>query len=449
MDFSKNDKNDQVEIINRRELPIINLNTSFDIKLLEKLLSSCRYVYVESDDKSLIGIIGRDDLRYKYGQEDHINRNFIFLNEDINTISEAHKLIGEKKSREVPVLNSSNQLLYAIGKRKNIINRFDFDWSLCDVDYVKDFFSKYENVYYFTYTNKIKGLVNKVFDFQEIKRIEDEVECRNKDLIICDSLFDNKGFTRHSINQIYLTILSRSIVRSLLLKRVKYYYFQSPIDYKIRKENKIYLNKKIDNWTEEDLKPIYLDDEKDMEHWLLQDYKNIKFGEIDGRYLPLDAKSKTYNVRNNQRVTFYQPQYYKNTIWVIGTCIVRGFGVSDEMTIPSILQNKLNCSGYNQYIVRNLGTGGGLIDYSDIRDFVNIARTSVSKGDIVIHIGYNCWEMEGTKMDFEEYYELSWLFNRKHLQRCFFNDAPHLTPYANRVVVDYIFKNIEKDLSIL
>lgn len=40
-------------------------------------------------------------------------------------------------------------------------------------------------------------------------------------------------------------------------------------------------------------------------------------------------------------MTFYQPDSYDHTIFVIGTCIARGFGVSDRMTIPSILQEKL------------------------------------------------------------------------------------------------------------
>ena len=115
------------------------------------------------------------------------------------------------------------------------------------------------------------------------------------------------------------------------------------------------------------------------------------------------------------------------------------------MTIPSILQEKLIKNSY-KYIVRNLGTGGGLNIYSDIRDFVNILKSDLKAGDVVLHLGYNCWEK--SKAEFENYFELSELFNRKHSQRCFLNDAPHLTPYSNRVVTDYIFENIKDKLGV-
>lgn len=186
-----------------------------------------------------------------------------------------------------------------------------------------------------------------------------------------------------------------------------------------------------------------------MEYWTSGVYAKVSFCESNGRYLPVNVSSGTYNVVDNQRLTIGQPDHYDHTIYVIGTCIARGYGVSDEWTIPSILQKKLSHEGYDKYIVRNFGTRGGLNAYSDIRDFVNISRIDIRAGDIVIHLGYNCWELEKSKVEFEEYYELSWLFNRKYERRCFINAAPHLTAYANEVVAEYIYGNIKKELSVL
>lgn len=92
--------------------------------------------------------------------------------------------------------------------------------------------------------------------------------------------------------------------------------------------------------------------------------------------------------------------------------------------------------------------GGGLNFYSDIRDFVNILRMNVQADDLVIHIGFNCWELDNSKVEFDDYYELSWLFNKKHKNRCFLNAAPHLTPYANEIVSEYIYENIFKDMIV-
>lgn len=47
-------------------------------------------------------------------------------------------------------------------------------------------------------------------------------------------------------------------------------------------------------------------------------------------------------------------------------------------------------------------------------------------------------------MNFDNYYELSWIFNRRHKMRCFINASSHLTPYANEVVCEYIFDEILK-----
>ena len=48
-----------------------------------------------------------------------------------------------------------------------------------------------------------------------------------------------------------------------------------------------------------------------------------------------------------------------------------------------------------------MGTGGGLNIYSDIRDFVNILKSDLKAGDVVLHLGYNCWEK--SKAEFENY----------------------------------------------
>ena len=439
---------DKYEIIHRNKVPIINSISSTNVSILECLLSDYQYIYVEDNNLCLEGIISRSDYLDKFEFNNHINSNFLYIQDNQDVLFAADKLITENNIKEIPVINTSKNLLYIIRKRENIILNFDFDWSLCDSILIKQFFSKYNNIFYLTTTNKINGLIDNTSDYLKITKINDFSVCQDNDLLICSKYIGTKKVTTYTINYIYLTLLSMSAVNRLSLKGAKYFFFQSPINKKLRKENKIYLTRNTDVWTNEDLTLVYGDDTKSMAYWLQHDNKKIDFGEFNGRYLLLDTQSETYNVKDNQRVTCYQPQHYTHTIWVIGTCIVRGYGTSDEMTIPSILQYKLNTEGYGHYIVRNLGTGGGLNNYADIRDFVNILRSDVKEGDIIIHIGYNCWELKDSKLNFDEYYELSWLYNRKHTQRCFLNGAPHLTPYANKIASEYIYSNIIKDLRI-
>lgn len=433
--------------VEKHKVPVIDVDMSTNSSLLRTLLSDNRYVYVVDNTDSLFGIISKGDYLYKFHSNNHVNKQYCFVKDD-NNISESIALLTkEKKMSEFPVLDADGKFLYVLREKKNIILSFDFDWTLCDTKDIDEFFSKFNHIYYISPGSKIAGLIDRISSQFNIDKIDDITLCEEGDLVICEDFIGEKKCLWYNIDEIYLTILSTSTIRRLFASGVSYYFFQSPEHRKIRLENRIYLSQDIDSWSKEDLALIYEDDIKDMQYWLNRDDKNILFDEIDGRYLPVDATSETYNVQNNERITDSQPENYVHTIWVIGTCIVRGFGCCDENTIPSILQRILSDHGYADYIVRNLGTGGGLNLYSDIRDFVNILRTDVSKGDIVLHLGHNCWELANSKVVFNEYYELSWIFNRRHERKCFLNTAPHLTPYANRIVAEYIYEIIHEELS--
>jgi len=67
-----------------------------------------------------------------------------------------------------------------------------------------------------------------------------------------------------------------------------------------------------------------------------------------------------------------------------GSCIVRGFGVSDEYTIPSYIQNKLNKKHPELIKVLNYGTGGEAGYEGLINDLKYIQNTEFKKNDIVI-----------------------------------------------------------------
>lgn len=162
-----------------------------------------------------------------------------------------------------------------------------------------------------------------------------------------------------------------------------------------------------------------------------------------------NCTSETYNVKDNHRIVIGNPRSWEKTIYIFGTCIVRGYAAEDKHTIPSLLQGILHDNGIKDIRIVNFGGGGGLDNYSDIRDFMNILSTDMKKNDIVIHIGYNVWDVHDRfikYLQFEKKYELSQLFNKDHEYRCFIDIPVHLTPYANTVVAEYIWEQLKHDV---
>lgn len=426
----------------------INYNESKNADFLKTLFLSHRYVYVRNESHRLLGIITPTSFQNHFSVGKYVNYSFRYAIDcelGGGCIEAAAEIIKETRCQEVPVLSEYGELLYVLRKSKNLINSFDFDWNLCDIRFTLEYLEGFNNVLYFRENQSIVGLKNHISGFIKVKKMDKIEDVQKNDLLIHEGYMHLDNFANCTIGEIYLSAIARTALKCLMSNGIDYFFFQTPVSNKLKDENKIFCRNPT-LLSEEELLLIYQEDRADVAYWTSGDFHNVDFRKTDeGRYLPANVNSKTYNVFNNERMTFYQPDSYDHTIFVIGTCIARGFGVSDRMTIPSILQEKLIKNSY-KYIVRNLGTGGGLNIYSDIRDFVNILKSDLKAGDVVLHLGYNCWEK--SKAEFENYFELSELFNRKHSQRCFLNDAPHLTPYSNRVVTDYIFENIKDKLGV-
>ncbi len=157
-----------------------------------------------------------------------------------------------------------------------------------------------------------------------------------------------------------------------------------------------------------------------------------------------DYEGEYYNVKGGIRKTFYQPEKYKYCIHMYGSCIVRGFGVSDEYTIPSYVQDKLNDSYPEIVKVLNYGTGGKAGVEGLINDLKYIQNTQFNKGDIVILVTYNTFHSNQFKRILKNnYYECSSLFHAPHsFGWWFLNSTIHLNAVGNEVISDYIVKSL-------
>lgn len=435
-----------------RDIAFISREEALDADKIVSLFCDYVYIYIYSAPKGsdfrkkLYGVVSSGD--FKKSPRECINTNFLYVTDGDQVEEEVEQLSEQYRSiQEFPVLSADGELLYVKRKKRHIANCFIYDWSLCSLEFAEQFFEGIDRVCVLKNDEKVAGLRELAGSSIRIEQISTIKECGPRDVLLIHNECIDKRVKAFHIDEVYLTILSRTVVRDLLARGAGYFFFQTPVDWKLRAENHIYYSGSTERLTADaaELRALFGDSEEDIAYWTEGDYSKVDLCGEDGCLLK-NARSRTYNVADHQRITLGQPAEYSHVIYVFGTCIARGFGVSDGSTIPSFLQRKLIQMGYANYKVVNCGLGGGLGSYSDIRDFTKIHRTGAKKGDIVIHLGYNCWELEKSKVEFDHYFELSWIFNRRHKKLCFIDGSAHLTTYANEIAAEYLFDNIKGDL---
>lgn len=92
-----------------------------------------------------------------------------------------------------------------------------------------------------------------------------------------------------------------------------------------------------------------------------------------------DSCDSLFNSQNGKRLTAYQPEKYKNTIYLLGTCVCVGYAAPWNKTMGSYLQEILN-KNQKEYLVENVSQfyNGR---YQDI--FYNLNAIPVKEGDII------------------------------------------------------------------
>lgn len=236
-------------------------------------------------------------------------------------------------------------------------------------------------------------------------------------------------------------------------KGVTFLFFQTPLWQNIKGLTE-FESKRLREWefdfnhiSKEDcevIKQIYPQD-TNIEY-LKQVYDGSRVYELNGVKYLSDFYSKYVNVIDGKRVTYYQPNKYRNRIYVYGQCTARGTGVEDKHTIESFLQKMINEEYPNLYQVVNMAVGCG----SDLHDdIIHIQKTKLKPGDIVIL----CTNLEIVPTNlFEEndisYFDCSLLFNRPHAYGEWFTDTTfHTNKRGNYVIAEYIKKIlIEKNV---
>lgn len=243
----------------------------------------------------------------------------------------------------------------------------------------------------------------------------------------------------------------RYCIKKLSKNGVSFLLFEAPDEEKIiglSDEEKEVLRAKLTSGqllnNDEYLKKAYGDDKR-CYGFAKTRYKGTKLIN-NGLYIQsADYEGEYYNVKNGIRKTYYQPEEYKHRIHMYGSCIVRGFGVSDEYTIPSYIQNKINKKHPDLVKVLNYGTGGEAGYEGLINDLKYIQNTEFKKNDIVILVTYHTFNSNlFKKLLKSRYYESSSLFNAPHnFGWWFLNSTIHLNAVGNEVISDYIVESLD------
>ncbi len=85
------------------------------------------------------------------------------------------------------------------------------------------------------------------------------------------------------------------------------------------------------------------------------------------------------SVKDNKRVTTYQPVFFERKVHVFGGSTIFGTGSSDNFTIPSLLQKELNKKNYKTKVINH-----GFSSFVVTQQLQRLLKIPIKKNDIVI-----------------------------------------------------------------
>ena len=252
--------------------------------------------------------------------------------------------------------------------------------------------------------------------------------------------------------QVGLVSLFRKMSRYLKKRGIRLLYVELPVKRKLKGLTD-FEKERINNWSfdfnkyrEElpKLKKLYGDDV--TMDYILSVFDGGVVVQGDKRKVLLDYTSPNQHIINGRRLTVGQPKIYRNTIYTHGACTWRGTGVEDKDTIASLLQTKINEQHPDTFRVVNSAIGRGSTLYDD---FEFIKEQTYHSGDIVVVGSFGEAVTSLPKAIFKwfgiEFIETSFLFARPHDYGEWFNDNPlHTNHRGNKVIADFIYKNLER-----
>lgn len=154
-----------------------------------------------------------------------------------------------------------------------------------------------------------------------------------------------------------------------------------------------------------------------------------------------DCYNAEFNIENGIRKTCGQPQEYIATIYIIGACTIFGSFSEDRYTVPSLIQEKINCLG-KRYRVVNLGSIISL-DYERL-----MKKIKILQNDIFIILYPMITDSVKDKIPIIDIGEhINVLREKYYSEKDIFLDTPmHCSDYGNKVYAEAIWMELKKIL---
>lgn len=434
------------------DIQFVTLNVSEDSIKFFFLMNPLKYLYFIDDE--YIGCLTLEAFRKNnYTFDRSILQNNLLVvydfEDDAYIFESKFNLIGvqrillyasrSRKYREI-FIYQEKEMPFEVVKKINasyVLSEFDKD--------LDELFSG----------KKVACLIRKEFcsqyllGFNIIKSLDD---LRSYDLVLDACI--NKSDEKYFYNQYPSLISIEDIVFKLLLKRLKNKFFDNKINlvvydmpgkanFELTSEelnaiayktdiigafrNQSYIEKIFDN-----------PDERDAILSVGENAYNISLINNQGRFRKVTgSKSIHYTIRNDRRLTCWNNETFINEVHFFGPCITFGLFSTDRFTIESILQKKMNDNGL-RYNINNYGVpdGGDLIN-----DILYMLSTQMRENDYVIWINrFNDNLKQILASHNIRVIDLSQAFYGQH--NFFVNDTIHTTEKGNKIIAEYIFKNI-------
>ena len=176
------------------------------------------------------------------------------------------------------------------------------------------------------------------------------------------------------------------------------------------------------------------------------DLENISPGTIiqNGICRLADSDNDFCRTINGKRVTTDKNRNYAFDINFLGPCMIYGVLVDDKNTIPSYLQRIINANN-RDYSVNNYG-----LRAMEFFEQVRIADNINSKqNDKFIFIVSKKENELLRSMGYDKTISLLTLYNSGLLKNYFIDKPAHCNREANRIIADFIYKKLEKELKMV
>lgn len=143
-----------------------------------------------------------------------------------------------------------------------------------------------------------------------------------------------------------------------------------------------------------------------------------------------DMETELAHIKNGERLTVNQPEQYDRCIYLYGPCVVTGSYVSDQYTIPSLLQDEINRAGIPCKVV-NRGIPGVYFGAERVQS------DAFKRGDIIVLDNMNTLVEDFPLLNLTDALE-------KHnaSEDWFTNDLRHCNHKANEVYAHAIYEEL-------